>query len=249
MSFLARFLYLLYTYGMPVLCSITLLIGLIIMYRKDQLTRILGIWAISHGLGGVLSGMYTLIKSHLSVNNVTTINTSVTILQMLLAIITVLAIFLYAKYRYNAKGLIAVILIELISIPLFAVISEKFLTTDFLEFEKLYRVTYIFNIFKSLVNVAAWLIILYPFYKNRERERDLPKLWIYIAVYVFFLVINNLSNLILAISGPFDLGAIEVSNFCMVIIADLGMFVSPLTAIYILRKGKELTQSSKKKGR
>ena len=92
-------------------------------------------------------------------------------------------------------------------------------------------------------------MILYPFYKNRERERDLPKLWIYIAVYVFFLVFNNLSNLILAISGPFDLGAIEVSNFCTVIIADLGMFVTPLTAIYILRKGKELTQSSKKKGR
>ena len=231
---------------MPILCSITMLIGMIIMYRKDHLTRILGIWAIAHGLGGVLSGIFTLIKSHLSINNAPTINTSVTILQMLLAIVSVLAIFLYAKYRYNAKGLIAVILIELISIPLFAVISEKFLTTDFLEFEKLYRVTYIFNIFKSLVNIAAWLIIIYPFYKNRERERTLPKLWIYIAVYIFFLAINNISNLILAISGPFDLGAIEVSNFCMVIVADLGMFVTPLTAIYILRKGKELTQSSKK---
>ena len=67
---------------MPILCSVTLLIGMIIMYRKDQLTRILGIWAIAHGLGGVLSGVYTLIKSHLSANNVTTINTSVTILQM-----------------------------------------------------------------------------------------------------------------------------------------------------------------------
>ena len=248
MSFLARFLYLLYTYGMPILCSITLLIGMIIVYRKDYLTRILGIWAISHGLGGVLSGVFTLIKSHLSDNNAPTINTSITILQMLLAIITVLAIFLYAKYRYNAKGLIAVILIELISIPLFALISKKFLTSDYLDFETLYRVTYIFNIFKSLVNVAAWLIILYPFYKNRERERNMPKLWIFIAVYIFFLVINNLSNLILAIAGPFDLGAIEVSNFCMVIIADLGMFVTPLTAIYILRKGKELTQSSKKRG-
>jgi len=248
MSFLARFMYLLYTYGMPILCSITLLIGMIIVYRKDYLTRILGIWAIAHGLGGVLSGVFTLIKSHLSVTNYPTINTSVTILQMLLAIITVLALFLYAKFRYNAKGLIAVILIELISIPLFAIISKKFLTSDYLEFETLYRVTYAFNIFKSLVNIAAWLIILYPFYKNKDRERNLPKLWIYIAVYIFFLLFNNLSSLIMAIAGPFDLGAIEVSNFCMVIIADLGMFVAPLTAIYILRKGKELTQSSRKRG-
>ena len=172
MSFLARFLYLLYTYGMPILCSVTLLIGMIIMYRKESLTKILGIWAISHGLGGVLSGVYTLIKSHLSVTNAPTINTSITILQLLLAIISVLAMFLYAKYRYNAKGLIAVVLIELISVPLFSVLSNKFLTTDYFEFDTLYRLTYIVNIIKSLVNVAAWVIIFIPFYKNRKRERE-----------------------------------------------------------------------------
>lgn len=247
MVFTVRFLFLLYTYGMPVLCSITLLIGMIIIYRKESLTKMLGVWAVAHGLGGVLSGMYTLIKTHLSVTNGPTINVCVTILQVLLAIISVIALFLFAKYRYKAKGLLAVALIELLSFPLFLFISNTFLNTDHFEFSTLYRLTYLFEIIKSLFTIAAFIIILIPYYKNRRRERYLPKLWIFILVYIIVSAVNNVSNIILVIAGPFDIGALDLANIFMVVIAVVGMFVCPLTAVYILRKGQDQSEVSRKR--
>lgn len=247
MEFTVRFLYLLSTYGMPVLCSITMLLGLIIMYRKESVTKVLGVWAIAHGLGGVLSGMYTLIKSHLSVTNGPTINVCITILQILLSIISVIALFLFAKYRYKAKGLIAVALIELLSFPLFIFISKAFLNSDHFEFETLYRLSYLFEIFKSMFTIAVFIIILIPYYKNRRRERYLPNLWKFILAYIIVSAVNNISNIILAIAGPFDLGALDLANIFMVVIAVTGMFVCPLTAVYILRKGQDLSEVPKKR--
>ena len=249
MEKIAQFIYALYFYGSPVVNTISLILGVIIIYKKDTLTKLLGIWIVSGGLGYFINSLITLTSTRVSPQVYSNLSMVSAILQAMLSLAALAAFFLYAKFSYKAKGFLPVILIQLLSIPftlIVAFLGNKYFVKDF---TSLYRFSLIRNIISSVISIVLLAILLLAYYKHRDKEPDIPKMWYIPCLQICFTACCIILYVVRIIIGHENFNAQEIVDFIELILNVLWIFVMPAAAVYILKNGKKKAAGKKAGGK
>ncbi len=249
MEKIAQFLYALYFYGSPVVNTISLILGVIIVYKKDTLTKLLGLWIVSGGLNYFIGSIIPLAATRVSPQAYNNLSMASSILQAMLSLAALASVFLYAKFRYKAKGFIPLILIQLLSIPLLLLVSllgNKYLVKDF---ASLYNFSLIRTILSSVISIVLLAIIMMAYYKHRDKEPDIPKMWYVLCFQIGFTACCIILYIVLIIIGHEIFKGRDIVDFIELILNLLWIFVMPAAAVYILRNGKNKKAGTKGGGK
>ena len=249
MEKIAQFIYALYYYGSPVVNTISLILGVIIIYKKDTLTKLLGLWIVSGGLGYFISSLIILTSTRVSPQVYSNLSMVSTILQAMLSLAALASVFLYAKFRYKAKGFVPLILIQLLSIPfvlLVALLGNKYFVKDF---ASLYNFSLIRNIISSVISIVLLAIIMMAYYKHRDKEPNIPKMWYVLCFQIGFTACCIILYIVLIIIGHENFKGRDIVDFIELILNLLWIFVMPAAAVYIFRNGKNKKAGTKGGGK
>lgn len=231
----------LYIYGTPAIVFFTIIFGVITIFRKDVPTKLLGVWLVTWSIANLLNYASGTVGMVLNMDNVANYLSISSVARSILGAVGLLGLFLYAKIRYRAKGLIAIIILKLAESPLvmlfnyiWQLIAAKYdLTNDQFAFGT--------NIIREAVTLIVLIIIFSAYVKHSKTETDIRKMWIFpfflvlfsigtigLNAYTFIMIKDN--NLADITNGYYDL--IELA------IADLPLIIEFIAAIYIVAKGR-----------
>ena len=239
LEIIAKCAMLLNRYGYPVLCVACIVMGILILIRKDNITKILGIWLVTSGVGSVFSLILQAVNSATDGEASSWLSGIDNAVAAVVSFAVIITFYLYAKYSYGVRGLVALIIIKLSAIPaniLFAAISNAVSDNGF---ETGYRMSCFRFAFILLFDIAVYVIIFLAHFKNRGKESHLPKMYLVPLLSIISKFINIICNVIFAFAGTGNGGLRDGVTLVMLIIADLFMFVVPAAGIYILRKGRK----------
>ncbi len=232
MSYLLySFIYKTYIYGglmLPCLCTA---LGIVILLKKDKCAKWLGAWFLARGLCDFVQHFYTLLPRYISSIDIKTYSALAFPKSCVTAVLSVfcfIAIFLYAKWRYSSKGLLATILLILAKpvavIPL--VLAQSFFMKSAGSAEKYAYLRYLAS---AIPEIAFWIFILVIYYKNREKEEKQRALW----TLPLFILIFNVYFVIRYLLAIFDVNKYIMIDIYATIVQ---LVIITIYAFYVLSK-------------
>ncbi len=237
-------------YSAPVLNVLSLIIGIIVICRKDVPTKLLGIWLAASSLANVIAYSFRVFGNMFSVDTFTKLSTASTVSNTILATVSVICLFLYTKLRYNAKGLIAIILLRLAEAPLvFAFNGLWGITSGGLSGSEGFQFNYLLTAIKEFVALIIYIIILAAYFKHRRSETHLKIMWF----TPFYLVLCSLALISLCIYTSLSLASrtmdeIATNTYTMISYAInyLPLYAAPVASIYVLARGRRIFENKKR---
>jgi hypothetical protein len=226
----------------PSMMIACLVLGIIIICKKDRATKMLGVWFAVTALSGLIYSLFIIFIGFISKIDVSLFVTARTIITGILGYASVFAFFMYAKLRYNVKAYWLIIILAG-SVTLTFVINISWqLAFRLLYTEKrslaLQFVRSIVGIIPSVVENVIFLVI---YLKNRPVEKELKLLYLRpLSVLIF----DALTALVYTVGcfvpseGSRRMRVMESVSAIALIINILNMVVFILFAIYVLAKGR-----------
>ena len=218
------------TSGRVVLNVLLLILGIVVVCVKDKATKNLGFWMLFTGIGGTLAGASNLLKTNGKVELFANTSFLFTLLGVLLTTVAYVFFFLYAKARYNAKGLLPIILIKLVGFPIsmvFAILLNPLVFSD-----KIDLYLFLSSISTTIFDIAVLIILTCIYMKNRSREVHLPRLWLVPLIQLVGFVVEIMVSLTVVIMSSSS----GVCDMLSLLSSVLLMAVVPAFAVYILLK-------------
>ena len=242
------FLLYLYYFGRPAILIAGLVLGVVIICTKDNITKLLGAMITIGSISGLIGVAYDIGIHFAGMETMIIFSETNSIAQILFSVASVVLLYLYAKKRYGTKLVTGIILIvggNTLS-PVFAVIFNKVATN--IDFDNPAQYSYLFNTITLITGLAfstVWLII---FIKNRYKENELKLLWLGRAVGVASTALNLVINIfmVFALNGNpsyadrFDAQEIYAASLMIgSLVADA---LNLLMNIYIVVKGRKASK-------
>ena len=197
------FLLYLYYFGRLAILVAGLVLGIVIICTKDNITKLLGAMITSGSISGLIKAAYDVGLRFVGAQTVMALTNAFSITSILFAFVSSIFLYIYAKKRYGTKLITGIILIaggNILS-SVFAVIFNKVATN--IDFDNPAQYSYLFNTITLITGLAfstVWLII---FIKNRYKENELKLLWLGRAVGVASTALNLVINIfmVFALNG------------------------------------------------
>ena len=243
------FLLYLYYFGRPAILVAGLVLGVVIICTKDNITKLLGAMITIGSISGLIRAAYDIVIHFAGMETMNIFAKTNNTAQILFNVASGVLLYLYAKKRYGTKLVTGIILIvggHTLS-PVFAVIFNKVATN--IDFDNPAQYSYLFNTITLITGLAfstVWLII---FIKNRYKENELKLLWLGRAVGVASTALNLVINtfMIFALNGNtsyadrFD--AYDIYATSLMIGSLVADALNLLMNIYVVVKGRKASKN------
>ena len=224
----------------PALLIASLIIGIIILCRKEKVTKFLGIWITCEAVFGILEGIYTLLMRYGGAEKTAHSAIYFRICEIALLCVAALALFLYAKFSYGTRNIVGVLIVVaqvLLAILLPYIYAGIIKPRSFRDPMQFYLILSCINLIPSfIVNI----LLLSVYFRNRSKEEDLKLLWTNHLIALVFLGIKLVMYLIGAVSVADHHKAMD--NFIStgnLLLSVVSMFVLPFFAVYVLAYGRK----------
>ena len=223
-----------------------LIAGILILIFKNRDTKFLGFWLLFEGLSHILTTPTHILFMHRSWldHQAGDIGTVLTVVKVLLSFVSVLFFLLYPYVHYRSKAVFPVAVLKCIQIVIVLFASDLLYSEHF--HPPLYDYLSVIDQIAAemYIMVAISLITFLAFFKHREEEKILKKIY---RVPLFQLVCSSVAafNWILAYTR------VNAASLFMIIVFSIGcVLCSPIAAIYILWKapGKKMYNSPETEG-
>lgn len=242
------FLLYLYYFGRLAILVAGLVLGIVIICTKDNITKLLGAMITIGSISSLIKAAYDVGLRFVGVQTAMALTNAFSITSILFAFVSSIFLYLYAKKRYGTKLVTGIILIvgghTLSSV--FAVIFNKVATN--INFDNPAQYSYLFNTITLITGLAfstVWLII---FIKNRHKENELKLLWLGRAVGVASTALNLVISIFMffALNGNpshhdiYDAQAIsdEILMISTLVVDVLNLLMN----IYVVVKGRKASK-------
>ena len=229
-------------FGGYVAAVFAIVVGIITIVRKEATTGFLGIWCLLTGIGLLISSSYTTAVRFLSQETISKFATLNGIIQILLSAAIVVFVFMYPKIRYNAKGLIAIIIIRIAVNPVNAFLNNLSAKFFFKGSSSALPAYYLTTVVSAIAALAVSIIIFLAFFKNRDKEEFIPKMWVFHLLTVIFEVVVLIISIYVTIISINDnrlvYRMIDDATLIETFVIMLSEFVIPASGIYIIINGK-----------
>ena len=244
-----KFLLYLYYFGRPAILVAGLVLGVVIICTKDNITKLLGAMITIGSISGLIRAAYDIVIHFAGMETMNIFAKTNNTAQILFNVASGVLLYLYAKKRYGTKLVTGIILIvggpTLSSV--IAVIFNKVATN--INFDNPAQYGYLLNIITLITGLAfstVWLII---FIKNRHKENELKLLWLGRALGVASTALNLVINtfMIFALNGNtsyadrFD--AYEIYATSLMIGSLVADALNLLMNIYVVVKGRKASKN------
>ena len=237
-------------YSAPVLNVLSLILGIIVICRKDVPTKLIGIWLAASSAANVIAYAIRVFGNMFGTDTFARLSTVSTISSTVLGTVSVICLFLYAKIRYGAKGLIAIILLRLAEAPLvFAFNGLWGITSHGVSGSEGLQFNYLLTGIKELLALIIYIIILAADFKHRKSETHLKIMWF----TPFYLVLCSLALIGLCVYTSLSLASISMDELATnayslisYAINYLPIYAAPVASIYVLAKGRRIFENRKK---
>ena len=243
------FLLYLYYFGRPAILAAGLVLGVVIICTKDNITKLLGAMITIGSISGLIKAAYDVGLRFVGAQTAMALTNAFNITSILFAFVSSIFLYLYAKKRYGTKLVTGIILIvgghTLSSV--FAVIFSKVATN--INFDNPAQYSYLLNTITLITGLAFSIVWLIIFIKNRHKENELKLLWLgravgvastalnlVISIFMFFTLNGNPSH-----HDIYDAQAIR-DEILMIstLVADA---LNLLMNIYIVVKGRKASKN------
>ncbi|MDO4420522.1 MAG: hypothetical protein Q4C15_00540 [Eubacteriales bacterium] len=242
------FLLYLYYFGRLAIYVSGLVLGIVIICTKDNITKLLGAMITIGSISGLIGVAYDIRIHFAGMETMIIIAETNSIAQILFNVASGVLLYLYAKKRYGTKLVTGIILIvggpTLSSV--FAVIFNKVATN--IDFDNPAQYSYLLNTITLITGLAfstVWFII---FIKNRYKENELKLLWLGRAVGVASTALNLVISIFMlfALNGNpshhdiYDAQAIsdEILMISTLVVGVLNLLMN----IYVVVKGRKASK-------
>lgn len=244
-----KFLLYLYYFGRPAILVAGLVLGVVIICTKDNITKLLGAMITIGSISGLIRAAYDIVIHFAGMETMNIFAKTNNTAQILFNVASGVLLYLYAKKRYGTKLVTGIILIvggpTLSSV--IAVIFNKVATN--INFDNPAQYGYLLNTITLITGLAfstVWLII---FIKNRHKENELKLLWLGRALGVASTALNLVINIfmIFALNGNtsyadrFD--AYDIYATSLMIGSLVADALNLLMNIYVVVKGRKASKN------
>lgn len=236
----------LYYFGRPLLILAGIVVGIVIICKKDSITKLLGIWIVASSLSNLLVGLYDILSRYGGLEFISRLTMFRNVVTIVLNLTAGILLFLYAQKRYGINIVVGIILIlgsNLLSTLLTLIFSRIWTPDDFSHPAQYSYLLSLTSMIPSFIFVAIWF---YIFFKNRHKEKELKHLWLNNLLSLFQGVYNVAFYLILFISANVDgkNNNNDITALTMLVFI-VGTVLSFLMKIYILVKGRKESEDDK----
>lgn len=227
-------LYLLYHILMILIPIASIIVGIIIIRKKEQRTGSLGISAIIVGVYILLNSLLSIMSTLFSINILSSFYMVLGVIRLIIGVICAICIGLYAKKEYESKLVYilpaAYLGIRIINTIIMWVLNNKL--SGMMDETYIFRNYQISMLTSYLADGVMALIIMYVFYKNREKESLLPDIWKYWGICV---IIAAVGAVVIILEAAMGRGAITgMGEICRSLIEVGQTLMSVIIPIYII---------------
>ena len=201
---------------------VTIFLGIVVMRQNKGMTKEFGYFLLIYALIVIYNGGSSLVArmgvGALSVYGFGKIFVS------LLEILAVTFLFLYAKRKYNATGLLFVVILPFIWYFICRIAQVLIIR---LNSDIVYTPVYfgIINAASYLMLMGIMIYIAIVYYRNRNIETAFPALWIFMIILVMSYVIN----MIIAVASYIE----SVESLIMILML-VRAIIYPAMALYLM---------------
>ncbi|MBO7563341.1 MAG: hypothetical protein J6T40_00630 [Clostridiales bacterium] len=221
-----------------------LLVGIIILLRKDRATKFLGIWLIFEAVSNFLSALIYKLNWNPSWldHKAWDVSSVVSNVRACLSLNCVLFLLLYAYARYHSKAFIPALIVKCVHI--FVCLFSH----DILSVQQFYSLSVeqresieILSQVLLLVVIAA--ITFYAFFKNREKEERMKMLF-------WFPFLQLICSIAIAIGWIRIINSSYGGMLAVVVFSIVELLIPVAAAAYIVTKapGKKMYNSTETEG-
>ena len=200
MELLISFIVRSYLWGHPLISLAAIILGIVIICLKSRQQRFLGVRAAFIGTALLLSSGTYFIQRAVPAGTYARISTGVSLISTIAIIVSIIFLFIYAQNSYGTRAILAVLIIKIVSVPLISIITKAIYTNS--DSRSLQRSSYISKIPPSLISIAMAVIVFVVFFKNRDKDPVLPKLWIFFLLELIETGLIFLMDLVGSINPP-----------------------------------------------
>ena len=232
----------LYYFIYPLLTIAILVLGIIIICKKDKATKMLGIWFAVSAASGLIYSLFILCAGFISKTDSAIFAAARTIMTGLLGYASIAAFFMYAKMRYKVKAYVLIIILAVsVSLSFIINISGEYVFRSVYTGNNSLVFQYVRSIFSIIPSVIENIILMIIYLKNKPVEKELKLLYLR---PLSVLIVSALTTVVYTV-GCFVTSngsrRMRVSNgvgSVVVIITLLDLSIFLLFAIYVLVKGR-----------
>lgn len=229
-------LFYVYMYGGLLLSFATAGLGACILATKEKYTKWLGSWFLSIGLCNFVLHLYNMSARYVGSKTLAALSFPKSCVAAALTVIALISIFLYAKFRYAAKGLLAVILLILakpiVIVPL--ILNQKSIINGASSASVFSNLT---SFLSALPEIAIWIMLVLIYRKNKDKEDKMSALWTHPLCMLIFGLISECFCLVRIFCGTANLALTM-----LVTIANGVMFLS--YAAYVFARAPKKTEEA-----
>ena len=155
---------------------------------------------------------------------------------------TIVLLFMYPKIRYKAKGLIAIVIIRLAVNPAIILLNELSNRLFIKLSNSALPTYYLTTVVSALASIAVSIIIFLAYFKNKEKEEYISKMWIFHLLSVIFGVIVLIISIYItgiSMNANRDIyRMIDDVTLIETLVVLFSEFIVPAAGIYIIINGK-----------
>ena len=244
-----KFLLYLYYFGRPAILVAGLVLGVVIICTKDNITKLLGAMITIGSISGLIRAAYDIVIHFAGMETMNIFAKTNNTAQILFNVASGVLLYLYAKKRYGTKlvtGIILIVVAPTLS-SVFAVIFNKVAAN--IDFDNPAQYSYLYTTITLIIGLAFSTIWLIIFFKNRHKENELKLLWLGrawgVASTAFNLVISIF--MLFALNGNpshhdiYDAQAIrdEILMISTLVVGVLNLLMN----IYVVVKGRKASKN------
>lgn len=247
---------------LPFLVSAACLtLGIIVTASKPKETKILGISVILYSLAQLISSFLSNGINYVTRGNYTEVNFVNSVTQALCTLAASLFLCIYIHRNYQKKFIyIPIMLLPFVKGIYFAVINSVMNSMENYGPGTSYKISTFQSIANLLIGIAAGVILIVVFRKNKDKEKIIPHTYIIgIIVLITSVLINSLYVFAYAYAAltyskgsassdvsPILSGLLGSSQIMLMVFSTIGVLVSLIFPIYLLvmvrkkvREGKQ----------
>lgn len=239
MRFLDLLLFYVEMYIHPAIVLVSLLLGIIIICRKEKVTKFLGVWISFEAVNAILEGIRTQIMRYGDMQLAARSAVYFRIAGIAVLGIAGFALFLYAKYRYGTKNVVGVLVVvtRVLLTFLLPFLCAKIIDGN--DFKDPTQYALCLNCINLIPTIIVGALLFSVYYKNRSKEEDMKLLWTSTLFAILYPVLKLVMHLIAIVRVADHHNETEdlllIGNLFLSVVF---MFVLPLFAIYILACGR-----------
>ncbi|MBP5261803.1 MAG: hypothetical protein J6Z43_06745 [Clostridiales bacterium] len=221
--------------GIALLLDLAVLIaGCIVLFRRDRYAAWLGMYLAAAGFSSVLGNTSIFISRVVGAQVLGSIQVWISLAQILLPFATALFVFLYARRRY---GLSYLWLIAVIGLPVASLLTSgyfrlgfdmhlKFIDSPYDKIAAAFGVAgddfYVFGAYFSnaagaVFTLILWIIFVFLYYRNREKEQVLPAIWGFAIAQALLIMLTAAVPLVVVVTGLPDILLLIASEIPVVL--------------------------------